>query len=156
MRIQLLNISLLLFIMPGFFNIIEPKMNTNLADGILGIWQTENKDLKVQVYKVNGGYSAKLIDFNCTCDVKTPAINHKDTKNPNISCRNNPWIGSVILWNLNYSKNNDWVNGKVYDISSGYTYSASISLESPRRLKVRGFLGLELFGKSIYFNKISN
>ena len=61
-------------------------------------------------------------------------------------------IGSVQFRNLTYDpKNHEWINGKVtYD---GSKYSTKISFSEPGKLKVRGYLGISLLGKTVYWIK---
>jgi len=61
-------------------------------------------------------------------------------------------VGTVQFRNLTYDpKNREWINGKVmYD---GSEYSTKISFSEPGKLKVRGYLGISLLGKSVYWTK---
>lgn len=64
--------------------------------------------------------------------------------------RNN--VGTVQFRNLTYDpKNHEWIHGKVtYD---GSEYSVKVSLVEPGKLKVRGYLGISLLGKTVYWTK---
>ena len=61
-------------------------------------------------------------------------------------------VGTVQFRNLTFDpKNNEWINGRVtYD---GSEYNAKISFIEPGKLKVRGYLGISLLGKSVYWTK---
>jgi len=61
-------------------------------------------------------------------------------------------VGTVQIRNLEFdSKNKEWKNGRVmYD---GSEYSLTVSFTDDGRLKLRGFLGLSLFGKTMYWTK---
>ena len=41
-----------------------------------------------------------------------------------------------------------WKEGTIYDPESGKTYSCKLTLESPKRLKVRGFIGFSFIGRT--------
>ena len=61
-------------------------------------------------------------------------------------------VGTVQFRNLIYDpKNNEWINGRV--IYEGSEYSAKISFVEPGKLKVRGYLGISLLGKTVYWTK---
>jgi uncharacterized protein (DUF2147 family) len=76
----------------------------------------------------------------------------KDTKNPKPELKTRDVVGLVFLGNFLY-KNNEYINGHVYDSESGKTYSCKMWLENGD-LKVKGYIGLSLFGRSKTFTKI--
>jgi uncharacterized protein (DUF2147 family) len=49
----------------------------------------------------------------------------------------------------------EWVNGKIYDASSGRYWSSCAKLLQNGILKVRGFWKVEWIGKSISFKKVA-
>jgi len=65
--------------------------------------------------------------------------------------KDKPIVGMKILWSL--SKQGDgWTNGMIFDPDSGKTYNCSITLQDGgSRMKVRGFLGVSLFGRTQYW-----
>lgn len=62
-----------------------------------------------------------------------------------------PLVGMKILWDL--AKHDDeWAGGKILDPDSGKTYNCSLAPEKGgTRLKVRGFMGMSLFGRTQYW-----
>ena len=61
-------------------------------------------------------------------------------------------VGTVQIRNLTYdTKAKEWKNGKVtYD---GSEYRMTVSFTNDGRLKCRGFLGISLLGKTVYWIK---
>ena len=49
-----------------------------------------------------------------------------------------------------FSRKSDkrWDNGTIYDPKSGNTYSSFMELDGPDRIKVRGFIGISLIGRT--------
>ena len=113
---------------------------------------TDKKDLKVEVFEVNGVLYGKLVEFTCNHKEKKPLADHKDDKNPNPKFRNRSWINTIVLYGLKHNKENKWIGGYIYDLTSGKTYSVSITLNNDE-IDVRGYWGIELFGKSLIFKK---
>ncbi|MGQ5524859.1 DUF2147 domain-containing protein [Chitinimonas sp. PSY-7] len=110
----------------GFWKNISDK--TNKAEAIIQIWE-ENGELH--------GKLAKIFDpKEATC---TACKGSKKDK---------PLIGLEIIWGV--KKNGDeWTGGEILDPSSGDIYSVKMSLaEQGQQLKVRGFLGISLFGRT--------
>jgi uncharacterized protein (DUF2147 family) len=61
-------------------------------------------------------------------------------------------MNSIILYGLKYSSSNKWNGGLIYDLTTGKTYSASVTL-SNNTIVVRGYWGFEFIGKSLIFKK---
>lgn len=62
---------------------------------------------------------------------------------------NQPMIGMVIMEDLTHSKDNLWKGGHILNPNTGKTYHCSIQLiEHGQKLKVRGYIGLPLFGRT--------
>lgn len=123
------------------------------AEQIIGNWMSEDKDMAVEIFKKNNSYAAQVIWF--LCDPKTPDIHSfKDTANPDPKLRNRPWLGMVVVNDLKFDGKSEWNDGNIYDPNSGRTYKSVVRLQSPNELIVRGYWGIELFGKNLKFNKI--
>ncbi|MEY4540165.1 MAG: hypothetical protein RLZZ306_1922, partial [Bacteroidota bacterium] len=94
----------------------------------------------------------KLIWFYCP--VNTPPMEHyRDKENPNISLRNRSWLGMILLKDLMFDGNKEWVNGAIYDPNSGSTYRSKVKLLDNQTLHVRGYFGIPLLGKTMVFSR---
>lgn len=59
-----------------------------------------------------------------------------------------PIVGMVILWGLKRD-GADWDGGKILDPVKGQIYNAKVTLaDNGRNLKVRGYIGVSLFGRT--------
>jgi uncharacterized protein (DUF2147 family) len=56
--------------------------------------------------------------------------------------------GITILQGFHYAGEQVWQGGTIYDPNSGKTYKSTITLVDRNTLKVRGFVGVSLFGRS--------
>ncbi len=124
------------------------------SDQILGRWLSAEKDLAVEVYKVNGRYAGKVVWFDCSKPNTPPMSQHFDTENPDPKLRSRPWLGMVVLNNLGFDGSSEWNGGTVYDPNSGRTYRTVVRLASPTSIIVRGYWGIEFLGKNMRFNKV--
>jgi uncharacterized protein (DUF2147 family) len=62
-----------------------------------------------------------------------------------------PLIGMRILWDLKNS-GDQWSGGRILDPQNGKFYKCSVSLEEGgKKLRVRGFMGFSLFGRTQYW-----
>jgi uncharacterized protein (DUF2147 family) len=81
-----------------------------------------------------------------------------DPKDPNPRCtpctgeqKGRPVVGLRILWDLQ-KDGNAWSGGTILDPESGKMYKCLLSLEDGgAKLKVRGFIGLSLLGRTQYW-----
>jgi uncharacterized protein (DUF2147 family) len=118
----------------------------NKADGVIGIWLTSGKEpAKIQIFKSGEKYYGKIIWL------KNPTENGKqrtDGNNPDKSKRNNPIIGLLMLTGFKFDGDDEWKGGDIYDPESGKTYSSYMYIKDNNTLKVRGYVGVSLFGRT--------
>jgi hypothetical protein len=70
---------------------------------------------------------------------------------------NQPIEGLVILKNLHQNKNNltEWNGGEILDPKTGKLYHFQLQIvDNGQKLKVRGYIGLPLFGRSQIWVKV--
>ncbi len=112
---------------------------TAQADALLGQWWLNGQTGKIEIFKAQGKYHGKII-------WRTEARN--DTENPDPALRNRSVIGITFLKDFVYD-GGQYVDGSVYSIENGGTYSGKLWLEDDRQtLKMRGYLGISLFGRT--------
>ena len=123
-------------------------------NAILGKWEAEEKNLTVEVYKQNNAFKAKVLWYHDPADT-IPVEQRLDLKNPNKALRNRKIVGTDILSDLIYNpKQERWVNGRIYDASSGRTWDATVWLVDAQNLNVRGFYIFRIFGRTMNFYRI--
>ncbi len=121
------------------------------AQTIFGKWNSTNDDTGevdsvIEVYKKNGKAYAKVIEI-------------KDANRQNAVCnlcegsnKNKPILGLNILTGLQQD-DDEWSGGTILDPRNGKTYKCYIQLVAPNKLKLRGYLGVSLFGKTAYWTR---
>ena len=118
----------------------------NKAGDIIGIWLTGGKEpAKIQIYTVGEKFYGKIIWL------KNPTENGKqrlDNNSPDKEKRSNPIIGLVMLKGFKFDGDEEWKGGDIYDPESGKTYSSYMYLKDKNTLKVRGYVGISLFGRT--------
>jgi uncharacterized protein (DUF2147 family) len=118
----------------------------NKADDIIGIWLTGGKEpAKIQVYKSGEKFYGKIIWL------KNPTENGKqrmDGNNPDKAKQSTPIIGLLMLTGFKFDGDDEWKGGDIYDPESGKMYSSYMYLTDKNTLKVRGYLGISLFGRT--------
>ncbi|WP_449387558.1 DUF2147 domain-containing protein [Chryseobacterium lineare] len=120
------------------------------ADQIIGVWKCD--DYKIELFKVGNTYSAKLLWSKemFEADGKT---SKKDIKNPDEKLRNRSVQGLTHITGLVY-KDGEYVDGKLYSIQDGNTYSLKGKLKSSNDLETRGYKGIPMVGKSFKWKRV--
>ena len=124
-------------------------------DAILGKWTNAEKTLIVEVYKVNTDYKARIDWFHDPKDSATPIDQWVDRKNPEEALRTRKILGMDILSGLEYDNDEDkWINGKIYDATSGKTWDSVVWLNDEQTMEVRGYYIFRFLGKTMKFTRI--
>lgn len=114
----------------------------NEAD-IEGRWLSGDKTGWIEIRLIDGkpvGIAAGATD---------PAdAGRVDTLNPDPALRDRSLLGITILHGFDYAGEHVWKGGTIYDPNSGNTYKSTMTLVDRNTLKVRGYIGVSLFGRS--------
>jgi uncharacterized protein (DUF2147 family) len=129
---------------------ISSKGQAIAADRIVGEWLSENKDRKIEVYKVGQEFFGKLI-WSASLFEADGKTARKDIRNRNVSLRDRPLQNVDILTNFIYG-DEIWDGGKMYDPQSGKTYNCIMRLKN-ELLEVRSYIGFPLLGSSTYWKR---
>ncbi len=122
------------------------------GDKALGIWLSEKKDAKIEIFKSGNKYLGKLVwgAEMYAADGKTPL---KDMKNPDVALRTRTRLNLVIISGLIYD-DGAYTDGHLYDARSGRTYSLKMRLKADNNLEMRGFYGISLFGQTMEWTRV--
>ncbi|MBF4471302.1 DUF2147 domain-containing protein [Flavobacterium sp. HJJ] len=121
---------------------------------VLGKWKTiddETGQAKsiVEIYEKSGKIYGKIIDI----------INPQKRKDLCLKCsgedKNAPILGLIIIKGL-VKDGDEYNDGKILDPLKGEEYKCFITLEGKDKLKVRGFIGVSLFGRTQYWTRVKN
>ncbi len=128
----------------------EIKVNT---DSVLGTWLSENRDGLITVTKVDNKYEGHLIW------VKKIHTGEKedvlDEFNPDKKLKSRSIKGMKLFYGFSFDKD-EWSGGKIYDPDSGKTYSSYFYLKGNDLLKLRGYVGIPLFGKTSEWTRVKD
>jgi uncharacterized protein (DUF2147 family) len=122
------------------------------ADDVVGVWLTAGKEpAKIQVYRSANKYYGKIVWLKFPEKDGKPRM---DSKNPEKNKQSQQVIGLMILQHFKFD-DDEWTDGDIYDPESGKTYSCTISLKEKNVLKVRGYVGISLLGRTEIWNRSS-
>lgn len=116
-----------------------------------GIWKTiddntgETKSL-VEIKQVKGNYVGQIIK-----------LLNRDDAPLCVECvgakKNQPIIGLEIIWDMKLD-NGVLRSGQILDPENGKNYSCRIKLEGSNTLKVRGFIGSPILGRTQVWHRV--
>ncbi|MCW3088092.1 MAG: peptide protein [Sediminibacterium sp.] len=113
------------------------------GDQVTGLYWSPRKDAKIEIYKRGDKF------FGRSVWVANP---RKDTENPVTKLRSRDVQGIELLTGFSY-EDGAYRGGKIYDPESGKTYDCKMGLVG-NNLKVRGYIGISLFGRTELFERI--
>ncbi len=119
---------------------------------IIGTWLTQYGDSKVTISKDSKGKFNGEISW-----LREPNKNGKpkvDDKNPEVKFQSRPIMGLRLLEGFIF-KDEEWIDGKIYDPKEGKTYKCLMWFEEKDfgKLHVKGYIGFSLIGKEVVWTR---
>lgn len=131
-----------------------------MAQSPVGIWKTiddETQQAKshVQIYRVGNKLFGKVIKLiRQPGEDPDPVCEECDEDDPRYMKKVK---GMVILKNLvreDEGEDDAWENGEILDPKNGKVYDCDIELVEANKLKIRGYIGITLFGRTQYWYRV--
>ncbi len=121
-------------------------VNSYQTNQIEGVWITQDdetgkKKSEVLLYKNEGKLYGKILNLLLEEDKGKLCVNCKG-ENKNLAIE-----GMVIVEGLELN-GKTWEGGTILDPKSGKTYNCYITFENENTLKVRGYIGFSLLGRT--------
>ena len=121
----------------------------SFSQNVLGKWKTiddVNGKAKsiVEIYSDNGKVFGKITQ------ILTPGEENKKCTECKGDLKDKPIAGMLILENL-VKDGDEWNDGTILDPNNGKVYKCYITLENEDKLKVRGYIGFSIIGRTQYW-----
>lgn len=121
------------------------------AAGIDGCWINAPGDSVIELDSSDGTVRGRVVGlaepvYGTDEGRGTPGAARVDLNNPDIQLRTRAIAGLYIVRQLRRDGDEDWTGGTIYDPRSGRTYSARAELDADGTLKLRGYVGVPMFG----------
>jgi uncharacterized protein (DUF2147 family) len=122
-------------------------------DAIVGLWRTDPTDkgyAHVEVTLQDGRYEGRVVwlsepDFPPgDSQAGQPKA---DRLNPDPVLRQRPILGLSMMAGFRFV-DGVWRGGRIYDPETGKTYKCTLRLAADGTLKVRGYIGISLLGRT--------
>ena len=128
-------------------------MTSMQSQSVIGKWKTiddatgEAKSI-VEVFSKSGKIYAKVVD------ILDPATKNNLCKPCSGEDKNKPILGLTIIKGLS-KDGSEYNSGEILDPKNGKLYKCALSLESKDKLKVRGYIGFSLLGRTQYWHRVN-
>lgn len=121
------------------------------ADKCLGVWLSEDKATKIELFKVGSTYTGKLLWAKdlYKSDGKT---SRKDDQNANPTLRSCERKGLVIIAGLTYT-DGAYAGGTYYNVDNGGEYSCKME-QKEGKLYFRGYKVVPAMGKTFVWTRV--
>ncbi|WP_342648530.1 DUF2147 domain-containing protein [Mucilaginibacter sp. CSA2-8R] len=116
-------------------------MTSQSGDAIIGVWQTDDHKARININRQDSVYYGRL--SNAEVSIWQKAKLNLPTG----------FLGINILRNFKFSGDNRW-DGTIYDPKSKNTYQCYLKMNDDGTLKVRGYKGISIFGKSQVWTRV--
>lgn len=148
MRILLIALGMLVA-MPAM-----QAQNGGDADRLVGVWEPSNGRARVKIDKIGNKYYGRIVWLLEPNDPETGEPK-TDKNNPDESLRDTPLRGYRMLKDFVWDEEEDaWVDGTIYDPLNGSTYSCVIKMEDENTLEIRGYIGVQTFGRTDVWKRL--
>ena len=122
------------------------------SQSVIGKWKTiddETGDAKsiVEVYSKSGKIYAKVVE------ILDPANKNSVCKKCSGEDKNKSILGLTIIKGLT-KDGSEYNSGEILDPKNGKLYKCALSLESKDKLKIRGYIGFSLLGRTQYWYRV--
>ncbi len=131
------------------------------SDGVVGVWVTEKRDAKIEIFNCGDKYCGKIVwmdepDYKAGDKEGKPGERKLDVRNPDPELRDRVILGMQILRDFSYAGENHWTGGRVYDPETGNTYRARLTLTARNQLDLRGYIFIPLLGRTSTWTRVND
>jgi uncharacterized protein (DUF2147 family) len=126
----------------------------HFSQSVVGKWKTIDDETGkaisvVEIYEKGGKIYGKVHD------IIDPKDRNKICSNCTGEDKDKPIMGLTVIKGL-VKDGAEYNSGKILDPKYGRLYKCFITLESKDKLKVRGYIGISLFGRTQYWHRIKS
>lgn len=117
---------------------------------ISGKWLSGDGDGWIEIRNSGKGLSGVIAGSPNASDDRPDT----DEKNPDPALRDRALVGLQIFDGFEYKGKGRWKGGTIYDPNSGKTYQCTVTRVDDDTLKVRGFIGVSMLGRTETWTRV--
>ena len=133
----------------AYLLIVSLSVSAQAIDPALGVWKTIDEKTNqpsslIRLEERNGELIGTVIELIPTPG-ETPITHCRLCKGER---KDKPIVGMVIMNGLKKEKTGHWSGGEILDPEEGDIYKVKIATEDGKTLRVRGYIGISLIGRT--------
>ena len=121
--------------------------------GALGIWVTEEEKSHVEIYACGEQLCGRIIWLKEP--LNEDGSEKLDINNENPALQGRPIVGLELMSGFVEIGERKWKKGRIYDPESGKLYKCKMELTDADTLKVRGFIGISILGRTSIWTRVA-
>jgi glucans biosynthesis protein C len=112
----------------------------------VGLWYAEGGAAQVAVAPCANELCGRVVWLRSPLDEDGCELRDRHNRDPIL--RDRPIMGLQILDGLKSRPDSTWDGGTIYDPATGNTYTCTLTLDGDDRLRLRGYVGIPLLGRT--------
>jgi uncharacterized protein (DUF2147 family) len=118
----------------------------------VGLWYAEGGAAQVAIEPCGAELCGRVVWLRSPLD--DDGCDLRDRHNPEPALRSRRVIGLDVLHGLKPQGVGTWGSGSIYDPASGNTYTCSLTINGDDRLRLRGYIGIPLLGRTTTWTRV--
>lgn len=144
--------KIIIFLLSAFFS-VNGFSQASDGDKILGVWLSGSGKAHIKITKYGDKYGGKIVWLKEP--KRADGSVKKDDKNPDKNKQGNTILGLNNLLGFTYNGDNTYEGGSIYDPENGKTYKCVMTLDGLNTLKVRGYVGVQMLGRTDTWTRVT-
>ena len=121
------------------------------SQNVTGVWYDDSGTGAVQLYRCGNSVCGRIFWLRHAVNKAGKPL--RDAYNPSHIHRKRPICGLQVIWGTQPQNDGSWDGGRIYDPKVGKSYAVAIERLGATRLRITGYLGARLFGKSFVWRR---
>jgi uncharacterized protein (DUF2147 family) len=118
----------------------------------VGVWYAEGGAARVAIEPCGSELCGRVVWLRSPFD--EDGCDLRDGHNPDPALRGRKVEGLEVLRGLTPLGDGTWGNGRIYDPASGNTYTCRLALDGDDRVRLRGYVGIPLLGRTTTWTRV--
>jgi glucan biosynthesis protein C len=118
----------------------------------LGLWYAEGGAAQIAIEVCGSELCGHVVWLRSPFDEN--GCNLRDRHNPDPTLRSRRVMGLAVHQGLKPRPNGTWASGSIYDPATGNTYTCHLALDGNDRLRLRGYVGIPLLGRTTTWTRV--
>ena len=121
------------------------------SEPVSGVWFNDTGRGAIELYPCNKELCGKIVWLREPLSASGRPL--QDRNNPEPSRRGDKICGLEVIAGIEPQNDGTWDGGRIYDPQTGKTYNVAIERLGPKQLRITGYLGIKLLGKSFVWQR---